>query len=306
MLSETEGYNSGLPMPAFPPLPGSCEAPVWTGDGFRVGGRVERVLAYDVGESGWTDALTEFHEEVAEAGNHAIDVASRRYAVESLARSVRSGAPVLMDIGCSSGYLLRDLRERFPQATILGADYVRGPLERLAQTMSGVPLLQFDLVHCPLPDACLDAVALLNVLEHIEDDAGAARQIHRILKPGGVAAIEVPAGPHLYDVYDRHLMHHRRYTLSQMRRMLEQAGFAIERASHLGCLLYPAFRMVKMRNRRYLDSPGEEQRRVVARSITQSGENPLTRAALKAETTLGRWVRYPVGIRCVLTCRKGQ
>ena len=43
----------------------------------------------------------------------------------------------------------------------------------------------------------LGAVVLLNVLEHIQDHEGALRQLYRILKPGGVVIIEVPAGPHL-------------------------------------------------------------------------------------------------------------
>ena len=49
------------------------------------------------------------------------------------------------------------------------------------------------------------------MLEHVEDDQAAIRQVYRILQPGGVAVIEVPAGPDLYDIYDRQLMHHRRY-----------------------------------------------------------------------------------------------
>jgi SAM-dependent methyltransferase len=63
-------------------------------------------------------------------------------------------------------------------------------------------LLHFDLRHCPLPDGSFDGVILLNVLEHIKEDAAALRQIARILKPGGIAAIEVPAGRGLYDIYD--------------------------------------------------------------------------------------------------------
>ena len=42
---------------------------------------------------------------------------------------------------------------------------------------------------------------LLNVLEHIDDHSSAIAQVARVLKPGGVAVVEVPAGPHLYDTY---------------------------------------------------------------------------------------------------------
>jgi len=119
-----------------------------------------------------------------------------------------------------------------PHAQLIGSDYVRGPLEEVARRLPDVPLLQFDLVKCPLPDASVDVVVLLNVLEHIEDDVGAVRQLARILKPGGAVVIEVPAGPHLYDVYDKVLMHYRRYRLSGLKRLLRAAGLS---PSALGC-----------------------------------------------------------------------
>ena len=124
--------------------------------------------------------------------------------------------PVIMDIGCSSGAMLKLLLREFQDSSILGADYVRGPLDVLAGKFSGVPLLQFDLTACPLPDDSLDGIVLLNVLEHIEEDEAALAQIARILKPGGIVVIEVPAGPNLYDIYDRQLLHHRRYRMSAL------------------------------------------------------------------------------------------
>jgi 2-polyprenyl-3-methyl-5-hydroxy-6-metoxy-1,4-benzoquinol methylase len=152
-----------------------------------------------------------------------------------------SDAPVILEIGCSSGFMLMLARERLPNARWIGSDYVRGPLEKLAAEVPQLPLLHFDLRTCPLPDDSVDAVLLLNVLEHIDDDALAMHQVHRILRPGGVAVIEVPARPELYDVYDELLMHHRRYTGAGLRQLLLTAGFEISRFSHLGTLLYPLF-----------------------------------------------------------------
>jgi ubiquinone/menaquinone biosynthesis C-methylase UbiE len=87
----------------------------------------------------------------------------------------------------------------------------------------------------------VDAAVLLNVLEHIEDDAGAVEQIARVLKPGGGGAvIEVPAGPGLYDACDRYLRHYRRYRLPDVARLLERAGLRVVERSHLGFLIYQA------------------------------------------------------------------
>jgi len=258
------------------------------------------VLGYSVGVSGWTDDLTSFHEEAA-GSSHPIDRASRRHAVEELKRHAVRESAVILEVGCSSGFLLQEIHARFPETCLIGADYVRGPLDKLAAEWREVPLLQFDLTDCPLPDRSVDAVVMLNVLEHIEDDAAAVRHVYRILKPGGTAIIEVPAGPHLYDVYDRLLMHHRRYTLSGLCRLLQDAGFTIARRSHLGCFLYPAFSLVKRYNRRFGARPESAQKARVAANIRSTSRSLPLEVAAGLETFLSRWVSFPVGIRCVVT-----
>jgi ubiquinone/menaquinone biosynthesis C-methylase UbiE len=287
----------------WPTPPGHSEPPVWSEHGFKIGDTIVAILSYDVGSSGWTDGLTRFHEATAGA-THSIDHASRQYALGQLHRYVTGKAPVILEVGCSSGFLLRLVRERLPHAFVVGSDCVRGPLEQLAHNMPNVPLLEFDLVSCPLPENSVDAVVLLNVLEHIQDDAAAVRQVYRILKPGGVAVIEVPAGPQLYDLYDRLLLHHRRYSRHQLRSLVERAGFRVVRQSHLGCLVYPAFWCIKQRNKRFLYEAEAVQRQIVARNIRATKNSRLFDAIMRIERLLGRWLSYPFGIRCLVTCRK--
>jgi SAM-dependent methyltransferase len=288
---------------AFPwPLPEGAREVRWTARGFEVDGVPRGVLSFGVQDSAWTDDLTNLHE--LEAGAvHPIDLASRARALRELALAMRDDA-VVVEVGCSSGWLLRDARRALPGALVIGCDYVRGPLERLATELPGVPLVQMDLTRCPLPDASADAVVALNVLEHIADDNAAVRELFRILKPGGIAVIELPAGPQLFDIYDKVLMHHRRYTLTQATALFTRVGFRVAAPSHLGFFLYPAFVLVKLRNKRYLASPEGEQRRRVARSMRQTRVSRAFKVALDLERALGRLVRFPVGIRCVFTAVK--
>ncbi len=288
---------------ALPPVTPGGAAPVWTGRGFAVGGTVEPVLGYAINDSGWTDELTSFHEGAA-GDQHYIDIASRRCAISRVAKWVKAEWAVIMDIGCSSGFMVRDLKAAFPRAEVIGADYVAGPLRALAKAHPEWPLLQFDLTTCPLPDGCLDAAVLLNVFEHIENDALAAKQVWRMLKPGGVAVIEVPAGPGLYDVYDKQLMHFRRYELGGLRRLLEGAGFVVEDASHIGCLLYPPFAWTKKRNQKYLDLPDAEQLKIVEANIAMARSNPVMNLVMRVEEALRYRVPFPAGIRCVAVGRK--
>ncbi len=298
---ETEG-SVAVSYP-WPPPPGCDHAPVWTGRGFQVAGRSLPLLAYLGGKSGWSDELTSFHE--AEAGqDHPIDRASRRHALAQVQRHARGASPVVLEVGCSSGFFLGQVRRALPNALVIGADYVRGPLDALAAAMPEVPLLQFDLVRCPLPDESVDVAVLLNVLEHIEDHESAVRHLARVLRPGGAAVLEVPAGQHLYDVYDRYLQHYRRYRPRELRQLVERAGLRVSWASSLGALLYPAFWLVKRRNRRYLSAPEAVQKQVVARAIRKTGRSRALEAAFWLEDRLRKVVPLPFGVRCLLTCVK--
>lgn len=266
-------------------------------------GRPTSILAYRTGGSGWTDELTSFHEDTA-GSSHYIDIASRENAARSLQRHLRSPGPVIMDIGCSSGLLLELLRRRLPDATLVGADYVRGPLESLAARMPGVPLLQFDLVSCPLPECSVDAVVALNVLEHIEDDTRALGQIRRILRLGGIAVIEVPAGPNLYDLYDKELLHFRRYSMPELLMKVRKSGLEIVSRSHLGFFLYAPFAVVKKRNQRRSQIGQRKQKEIVASNIQILKDSRVMHAIMSIEQSLRPLVYYPFGIRCVITCRR--
>jgi SAM-dependent methyltransferase len=296
--------NAGSYPFAFPPLPDGHDAPQWNGRAFRIGEGEVPILSYNIRESGWRDDLTTFHEDTAGEGIY-IDRASRRHTIDQL-RHVTTDRPVMIDIGCSSGLMLRLLRKEFPGAAVLGADLVRGPLEALSRSLPGVPLLQFDLTSCPLPDQSVDAIVLLNVLEHIERDEAALAHVARILKPNGIAVIEVPAGPGLYDAYDKLLLHYRRYRMAELIDKTSRSGLEVVNKSHLGFFLYPPFWVMKKRNQRYLGESEEIQKRVVSQNITTASSHPIMDRLMELEAAVRRSVYYPFGIRCLLTCRKGR
>lgn len=82
---------------------------------------------------------------------------------------------------------------------------------------------QFDAVYTDLMDS-FDSAFALNVVEHIQDDVLALRNLAKLVKPGGKVAILVPAYQWLYNQFDAHLHHYRRYTLAGLQQVFDKSG----------------------------------------------------------------------------------
>jgi SAM-dependent methyltransferase len=96
----------------------------------------------------------------------------------------------------------------------------------------------------PFADQSFDLVCLFDVLEHLDDDRAAVREVVRVLKPGGIAIASVPAYPWLYSNNDRVAGHRRRYTRATLADALRSAGLDVERNTHANVLLFPAIAAV--------------------------------------------------------------
>lgn len=284
----------------LPPPEGFSSAPKWDGQNFVFADRHIPVLEYSENFTGWSDDLTTLHEEAA-GNSHPIDLASRSDALTQVKKFISCDSAVIMEIGCSSGFLLRDLATSFPKATIVGVDVVKEPLYQLARNFPGIPLLRFDLLRCPLPDKSVDVLIMLNVLEHIEDDVGALQKAFNLLTPGGVLIIEVPAGQILYDAYDKELHHFRRYSIAELQRKLVKVGFKIRRKSYLGFLLFPAFAAVKLLQK-WFTPPQNKQ--VVRKQAGRTSKNIFLKLVMQFESRYLSKFRLPFGIRSLVVAMK--
>jgi hypothetical protein len=128
------------------------------------------------------------------------------------------------------------------------------------------------------------------VLEHIDNDFKALQEIQRILRPCGLAHIEVPANPPSFDLYDEVLMHFRRYRLGDLTTKAREAGFAILKATHLGFFVYPLFKMGKRRNQKAGKNVSfDEKKAILARQIGTTARNQLLSMAFKVERIFSRY-----------------
>jgi SAM-dependent methyltransferase len=106
--------------------------------------------------------------------------------------------------------------------------------------------MRSDATHLPLADDSLDLVVAFDILEHLADDEGAVREVHRVLKPSGTYLVAVPADPRLWSSHDEAVHHLRRYTRSTLVALLERGGFEVQDVMSWNVLLRP---VVAMRRR---------------------------------------------------------
>lgn len=147
----------------------------------------------------------------------------------------------LLELGCGSGNVLAALGE-FGEAVGMEVHPGLAAAARAAGLDVRPGALPGDLV---VPPGWADVVLLLDVLEHLDDDAAALGAARRALAPGGLLVVTVPAYRWLWSAHDVALGHRRRYTARELRRLVERAGYAVERVSYFNTLLFPAVALAR-------------------------------------------------------------
>ena len=151
---------------------------------------------------------------------------ARAKLVLSLLERLRILPPAsVLEAGCGWGTNLEALEAIGYQMS--GLDVSRKMLERLDRPDRR--LIEADLSQgLPVRPPLYDCVLALDVIEHIDDDQHAARELGRLLKPGGQAIFSVPALPELYSEFDEVQGRRRRYTDESFRGCLEGAGLIVQ------------------------------------------------------------------------------
>ncbi|MBI3635025.1 MAG: class I SAM-dependent methyltransferase [Candidatus Rokubacteria bacterium] len=151
----------------------------------------------------------------------------------------------ILELGCGSGNVLGALRS-FGDVVGLEAD----PQLRAAGRAEGLDVRAGALPNdTGVPPGWADVVLLLDVIEHLDDDAAAITAARSALRPGGTLVVTVPAHPWLWSAHDLHLGHRRRYTAGALRRVVEGGGFGVRHLSHFNTVLFPAVALVRLAKR---------------------------------------------------------
>lgn len=217
--------------------------------------------------------------------------------LRNLVKTYIQGKAVL-DAGCGTGHLTLELLQDGFVVTATDyspelVDFTKGVLKQ-AGFSPGV--YQLDLRNAKaLAEDNYDTVICLDVLEHIDDDMIALRNLKTALKPGGVLIISVPALSWLYSHRDEEIGHHRRYNKRELLEKLTAAGFEISTIKFWNFIgLFP-----------YLIS--EKLLKIsIDKNVRNNNESRLARVA---NDFLNVWFEYfennlssPIGLSLIAVC----
>jgi SAM-dependent methyltransferase len=199
----------------------------------------------------------------------------------------------LLDIGCGTGSVLAILSD-FGDAVGVESNEALLAAARGAGRNVRKGMLPDDLGVAP---GSADVVLLLDVAEHLDDDLAGFRAARQALSPDGLLVVTVPAYPWLWSAHDVALGHRRRYTSASLRRVVEAAGYRVERVGHFNTLLFPGLAAIRFWKR--LRGDDRHDLRRPGRAV-----NALLERAFSLERYLVPTPALPFGASLMLVARR--
>ncbi|WP_114952898.1 class I SAM-dependent methyltransferase [Sphingosinicella terrae] len=214
-------------------------------------------------------------------------VARRRILHDLIARHVALPDQArILEIGCGTGHNFEMLRgfgrldaiEVDPQARSLAS-------RRLGQAVGDAPLPGLSGV----ADGAYHLVALLDVLEHVDEDRASLESIAAKLAPGGRILVTVPAYQWMWSVHDAAHHHKRRYSKRTLEAVIRSAGLEAERVGYFNSLLFPVAAAARLVGRLAGKQSSDDK-------LPPAPLNRLLRGVFGLERHLVGRVSFPVGV----------
>lgn len=200
----------------------------------------------------------------------------------------------ILDVGCGTGANLEMLSEFGESAGVdISGDALSFCRERGLENVK-----QGAAEALPFDDGSFDLVTGLDVVEHLDDDLGGLKEMRRVLRPDGHALVFVPAFMFLWGVQDDISHHRRRYTLDQLKRVIRQAGFEVERASYVNISFFTPILIGRLLMRAFRIRPESEN------NITIGSLNGILGKLLGAESLALRYLNFPFGVSIICVARR--
>lgn len=244
--------------------------------------------------------LEEYHKMHALETNYWWFQGRRKVILDTLGKHMTSAQgqrPVILDIGCGTGMMLEDLQN---MGAATGLDFSMVALEYCKNR--GIDKLgRADVRYLPIKSNSVDLITALDLIEHIEDDHGLMDEFYRVLKPGGIAVMSVPAHKKLWSGHDVALHHFRRYEKPEFRSLVEGAGLTPRKYTYgMATAFVPA---VIIRNYKKLRGTNDNNQSTDEFPIP-GWVNGILKKSVEAESAwLKRW-NLPIGLSLLCVAEK--
>jgi SAM-dependent methyltransferase len=198
----------------------------------------------------------------------------------------------ILDVGTSTGTNLRMLHD-LGFRHVVGLDQSPDAIRFCAEKRLGEVRLG-DVCALPFLDASFDLVLATDIIEHVDDDLGALRELHRVLRPAGRLLLTVPTFSLLWGLQDEVSHHRRRYRMPQLLARLRSAQLASDENFYFNYLLFLPILLARcgMRLLRVqIDSEGQ---------LNPPWLNCILGPLFRFDVWSARWMRPPIGVSALV------
>jgi 2-polyprenyl-3-methyl-5-hydroxy-6-metoxy-1,4-benzoquinol methylase len=222
---------------------------------------------------------------------------TRKHIIISLLRRYlkKSSENKILDAGCGCGSILRNLQY---MGQAFGMDASPEALKFSKSRFRGVVKQGFLPDDIPWPENYFDAILLLDVLEHLEQDSKSLRSLGCHLKSDGVLLLTVPAYMFLWSSHDEVHQHYRRYTKKELSTKLLESGYKIQKISYFNTLLFPPIAIIRLLHNRLKISSGSDA------NLPPPFLNWILKSIFSIEAYLLRYFNFPFGVSIIVVATK--
>ncbi len=205
----------------------------------------------------------------------------------------------ILDFGCGSGYLVSELSKAGYEA--YGLDVSEEAIQYgKRQGINNIEVI--DRHRISYPDGYFQAVLALDVLEHLEDESWAIKEMERVLAPGGILVVMVPAFRFLWGVQDEVAHHFRRYTMPGLLKAIgKSSNLSLIRKTYFNTLLFGPIAVVRMLTRWFRIRNRESDF-----EINNKFTNSLFFIIFNFERKLLKRFNFPVGVSILAVFKKPE
>jgi SAM-dependent methyltransferase len=199
----------------------------------------------------------------------------------------------VLDVGCGTGANMQALN------LACGIDFSHEAV-RFCREREMTGTATASAIALPFADASFDAAISCDVLCHhsIANKSEMLQEISRVLRPGALMVLNLPAYSWLMSSHDAHVGTDRRFRMNEMPSLLTSAGFEPVRVTYWNTLMFPVAAAVRLW-RQFRPPPASDL-------AAGSGEvaNGVLRAVLRMERSLIRLAPMPFGLSLLVLAKK--